>query len=95
MVSRRFRQFALAVLALFVLAGSIAQFEHHDIACHLKTPQHCAACAGNPPGADPHAPSLLDRIALADAGNALTEPSILIGTQLAVRRSGRAPPLSA
>jgi hypothetical protein len=95
MLSRRFRPFALAVLALFALAGSTAQLEHHDIACHLKTPQHCTACAANPPGADSHAPSLLDRIVLADAGGTLVEPSLLVGIQLPVRCSGRAPPQSA
>jgi hypothetical protein len=92
MVSRRFRRFALLALALFAVVCATAQLEHHDIACHLKTPQHCTGCAANPPGADPHAPSLLDRVTLADVGGAFADPVVLTGALLPVRCSGRAPP---
>ncbi len=94
MMSRRLRRFAGFALALFTAACVVAELEHHDIACHLKTPQHCTACAATPVGADPDAPSALDRLALADAGDPVVQLPVLTGVLLPIRCAGRAPPRS-
>lgn len=62
------RYVGVALYAVFLLA---AQFEHHDLICHLKTPQHCSACTSSQLGADPHTPSVLGASHLRDAGSAL------------------------
>jgi hypothetical protein len=94
-VTRRFRQYACMALGLFAIFLVTAQFEHHDIACHLKTPQHCSACASSPVGSDPKPPASFNRIVLADAGRTVSDAVLLTGTVLPARSSGRSPPASA
>lgn len=93
--SRRYRRLAYLALALFSVFLVTAQLEHHDIACHLKTPQHCSACAQSPVGSDPNRPALFDRTVLADAGDAVLDAVLLSGTILPTRSSGRSPPAAA
>src|SRR6188472_2293178 len=90
--SRSYRRLASVALALFSVFLATAEIEHHDIACHLKTPQHCTACAQSQLGSDPHAPASFDRIVLADAGYAMSDAVLLSGTVLPTRSSGRSPP---
>src|ERR1700704_4431374 len=87
--SRRLALVGLAIYAVFLVASP---FEHHDLLCHLKTPQHCTSCASSQLGSD-----VLPLVApgashLADAGAATTRDRILEGTLLAVRATGRSPP---
>jgi hypothetical protein len=82
----------VALYAVFLL---IAQFEHHDLVCHLKTPQHCTSCASSLPGADPHTPAMFGSWQFADAGRASAFLQLLKGTILAVRSTGRSPPVRA
>jgi len=79
-------------LALYaaVLVGS--PFEHHDLICHLKTPQHCMSCASSQLGSDPHALPVPGASRLTDAGSANTFEQRAEGTLLAVRSTGRSPP---
>jgi hypothetical protein len=91
----RFRRYAILALALFAVFLVTGELEHHDIACHLKTPQHCSACASSPLGADPHTPASAERIVLADAGGAVFDALLLTGTVLPARSSGRSPPAAA
>ena len=86
------RRFAWLALALFALVLVTEQVEHHDIACHLKTPQHCSACASSPLGSDPHALTTAQPIVLADVGSAICTARALAGTVLPARSSGRSPP---
>ena len=90
--SRRYRHLACLALALFSIFLLTSELEHHDIACHLKTPQHCTACAQSQLGSDPHTPASFDQAALADAGYALSDAVLLSGTVLPTRSSGRSPP---
>jgi hypothetical protein len=90
-VSRQFRRLAFFTLALFAVFLATAQLEHHDIACHLKTPQHCSACAA-PLGANPNEPAATHKIVLADAGGAVVDARLLSSTVLPTRSSGRSPP---
>lgn len=78
--------------ALYVLFLLTAPYEHHDLACHLKTPLHCTACASSVVGSDPHPPDIIGTWHLADAGRT---PGTLIpsaGALLAVQSTGRSPP---
>ena len=52
----RFRRLAIAGVLLHTLFLAIADFEHHDIACHLKTPLHCTSCALSQVSSDPRTP---------------------------------------
>ena len=82
---------ALAV-ALYAAFLVVAPFEHHDLACHLKTPQHCTSCASSPLGSDPHALSVPDTSKLADAGRAVFVDVSVEDTILSIRSGGRSPP---
>ena len=82
------------VLAFFAVFLVTAQLEHHDLECHLKTPQHCSGCNSSPLGSDPHTLASVLRIVLADAGRAVTVTDLRPGTILTARLSGRSPPLA-
>jgi hypothetical protein len=86
---RRFTAIAFALYAVFLVS---AQFEHHDLLCHLRTPQHCTSCASSPLSSDPHALTPLDINRLADAGRLVVFQRLSEGALLAIRSSGRSPP---
>ena len=94
-MSGRFRRFACLALGLFAVFLATTELEHHDIACHLKTPQHCSACSSSPLGADPSTPAAINRAVLAVAGDTVPCIPRLTGTVLLTRSSGRSPPHSA
>jgi len=79
----------MAVYVLFLLASP---FEHHDLLCHLKTPQHCTSCAGSQLGSDPHALVPPASWALADAGSAFAFHMLAEDALLAIHSMGRSPP---
>ena len=88
-LSRRLACVGMAIYAVFLIASP---FEHHDLACELKTPQHCTSCTSTQLGSDPQ--TLLDPGAwhLADAGRALAVHDASEDTLLVVRSPGRSPP---
>jgi hypothetical protein len=79
-------------MALYVLFLVASPFEHHDLICHLKTPQHCTTCASTQLGADPRPPVTVDACHLADAGRAVSFEILTESTLLAVQSTGRSPP---
>jgi len=89
------RRLALAGGLVFALFLVIAPFEHHDLACHLKTPRHCTSCASSVVGADPSSPATPGACRLVDAGLASSRIIAVDGTLLAVRTTGRSPPSAA
>jgi len=89
---RRWRARVVIGVALYAVFLLIAQFEHHDLVCHLKTPQHCTSCASSLVGSDPHTPAMFGTCQLADAGSASAVLHLLEDTLLAVRSTGRSPP---
>jgi len=89
---RRFAAFAVAVYAVFL---ATAEFEHHDLACHLKTPFHCTACASSPLSVNPATPLVPDARRFADAGRAIAIQLLTESALLATHSSGRSPPLAA
>ena len=79
----------MALYAVFLLT---APFEHHDLSCELKTPQHCTACTSSVVGSDPNPTMSLDVWALADAGSAVPDEIVFREILLGVRTTGRSPP---
>ncbi len=89
---RRWRRFAAVAFALYALFLVTAQFEHHDLACHFKTPQHCTSCASSQLGSDPHPPETLESCRLADAGTPVSLQLLPDSALLVTPSSGRSPP---
>ena len=83
------RWIGVALYAAFLL---VAQFEHHDLVCHLKTPQHCTSCTSSPLGSHAHAPASPGASHLTDAGCVLIFHVAPQSALFAVRTTGRSPP---
>jgi len=92
---RRYRLLALAGLSLYALFLVGAPFEHHDLVCHLKTPQHGTSCASSQLGSDAGTPLVPPASQLADAGSAVSVQLLAQDTLLAAGSTGRSPPLFA
>jgi hypothetical protein len=80
----------VAFYALFLLTS---QFEHHDLRCHLRTPQHCTSCTSSVVGAGTDAPPTPGAARLDDAGSAFSRQVLMDGVLLPVRTTGRSPPV--
>ena len=82
----------LAGIALYAAFLVVASFEHHDLICHLKNPQHCSACTASQLGTDPNSPDLLCGWHLAEAGRPVAFQPLARGVLLASQSTGRSPP---
>jgi hypothetical protein len=82
----------MAIYAVFLV---FSPFEHHDLSCELKTPQHCTSCSSTQLGSDTHIVLAPGAAQLADAGRATSLVLLDEGTLLVVRSTGRSPPLHA
>ena len=82
----------MAIYAVFLVASP---FEHHDLSCELKTPQHCTSCSSTQLGSDAPIALTPGAAQLADAGTASSVVILDEGTLLVVRTPGRSPPLHA
>jgi hypothetical protein len=91
---RHYRLLALVGLALYATFLVAAPFEHHDLVCHLKTPQHCISCTSSQLGSDPGTPLVPPASHLVDAGSAVSVHLLAAGTLLAAGSTGRSPPPS-
>ena len=92
--SSSWRRATIAGLGLYALFAFATAFEHHDLSCELKTPQHCIACASSVVGSDPQPTPMLGAAQLADAGSALTRDFLYDGAVLSFRSTGRSPPVA-
>jgi hypothetical protein len=81
-------------VALYAAFLVVAPFEHHDLVCHLKDPQHCTACTASQLGTDPGTPAILGAWHLSDAGRAVPYQPLAEGVLLPHQSTGRSPPLS-
>jgi hypothetical protein len=90
-LARRLALVGMAIYAVFLVASP---FEHHDLSCELKTPQHCTSCTSTQLGSDTHVVLAPGAAPLADAGRASSFVLLDEGTLLAVRSTGRSPPAS-
>jgi hypothetical protein len=88
----RTKRLALAGMAVYAIFLVVSPFEHHDLSCELKTPQHCTSCTSTQLGSDTQVALAPGAAQLADAGSA--SPVVLLdeGTVLAGRSTGRSPP---
>lgn len=82
----------MAIYAVFLVASP---FEHHDLLCELRTPQHCTSCASSQLGSDTQVALAPGAAQLADAGRAASFIMLAEGTLLVVRSTGRSPPAHA
>ena len=90
----RQRLLTIVGVALYAAVLVVSPFEHHDLLCHLKTPQHCTSCSSSQLGSDV-LPLVAPTAQLVDAGSALPHDDVLEGALLAVRSTGRSPPFRA
>jgi hypothetical protein len=72
-LARRLRSLAILGLVAYVVVLLVSPVLHHDLACHLKTPGHCDACAASPLAsraetAAASTPPRLDGIGMVEAG---------------------------
>ena len=79
----------MAIYAVFLVASP---FEHHDLQCELRTPQHCTSCTSAQLGSDTQVAVAPGAAQLADAGSAASFVLLDEGTLLVVRSTGRSPP---
>ena len=79
-------------MAIYALFAIVSPFEHHDLSCELKTPQHCTSCTSTQLGSDTPVALAPGAAQLADAGRAASFVILQEGTLLVVRSSGRSPP---
>jgi len=89
------RWLALAGFAVYAIFLCAAPFEHHDLSCELKTPQHCTACTSSVLSASPDTPAVADAWQLVDAGRAVADDVRAESLLLSVRSTGRSPPAAA
>ena len=83
----------LAGIALYAAFLVVASFEHHDLLCHLKNPQHCTACTASQLGTDPDFPAVVGAWHLADAGSAALFQPLADSVLLPAQSTGRSPPV--
>ena len=81
-------------VVLYAVVLILAPFTHHDLACHLKDPQHCTACTSSPVGTDPATFTAPRSVTLVEVGRAVLAHSSAQSVLLADDSSGRSPPAS-
>jgi hypothetical protein len=81
-------------VVLYAVVLVLAPFTHHDLACHLKDPQHCTACTSSQVGTDPATLTAPPFVALVDLGRAVPFYSPSESVLLAAESTGRSPPAS-
>ena len=79
----------VVVHALFLLG---TPFQHHDLICHLKTPQHCTSCTASPAARRSDAPVATGACMMNEAGAPACFEASAESAVVGDRRSGRAPP---
>jgi len=89
---RRLTLLAQVCLIFYALLVCATPFEHHDLSCELKTPQHCAACSLTALSADPGTITASAWCQLTDAGRAISINVTCESLLLVVHSTGRSPP---
>jgi hypothetical protein len=83
---------AKALLTIYIASAALLPLSHHDIVCHLKSPNHCTTCLTTGSGeAAPDAASL-DVWTMADVGRATTIERDPVQSAYVSSACGRAPP---
>jgi hypothetical protein len=89
---RRWRSLAFVGLALYTVLLIAAAFEHHDLSCEIKTPQHCTSCASSQLGSDPDTSATLGIWHLANVSRVDSIQLFADSLLLSSRSTGRSPP---
>jgi hypothetical protein len=79
----------LAVYAVILVVSPVV---HHDLACHVKSPTHCEACAANPLASRVETAVLAVTAALPAAGDVAPAAHDFDGADPVRIAAGRAPP---
>jgi hypothetical protein len=88
----RTKRAALIWLALYAVFLGATPFEHHDLACELKTPLHCLACTSSLVAREAVRPAPINASIFTDLGLAFSHEVTSTGTLLPSRLTGRSPP---
>lgn len=80
------------VLAGFLLVVLTGPFQHHDFACHQKSPTHCTSCVASPTAAGVDEAAVLESSPLRPAGLLHAESVLTAGALIAAQLPGRSPP---
>jgi hypothetical protein len=86
------RRLTLLGVVLHAAVLAAAPFEHHDLVCHLKTPQHCSSCTSSPVGAGSVRAPAPAAGHLVEAGSAVSLEATPESAVFAPRTVGRSPP---
>jgi len=80
------------ILFLYALVLIASPVFHHDLECHIKTPDHCQACAAHPVAPPAAIAAVFCGAVLPEAGDvtSLCDPGA--PTLVRVEVPGRAPP---
>ena len=79
-------------LAVYSVILVVSPVVHHDLACHVKSPTHCEACAANPLASRVETAVLAVTAALPAAGEVPPGAHDLDGADPVRIAAGRAPP---
>ena len=90
--SRATGSLAKVLLTIYIVGAALLPLSHHDVVCHIKSPNHCTTCLTSLSGeATPHSASL-DVWAMADAGRAAPIERGALRSAHFSSPTGRAPP---
>ena len=89
---RSARLWAWLGLAVYCVILVVSPVVHHDLACHVKSPTHCEACAANPLASRVEAAVAAVTAALPSAGEVAPAVHDLDGADPIRIAAGRAPP---
>ena len=79
-------------LAVYSVILVVSPVVHHDLACHVKSPTHCEACAANPLASRVETAVLAITASLPAAGEVAPAAQNLDGADPVRIAAGRAPP---
>jgi len=90
--SGRRRALAALALSLYAVLLVVSPVLHHDLACHMKSPTHCDACAANPLASRVEAVAVAFLPGLPVVGEVAAAPARLDHATSHTATAGRAPP---
>jgi hypothetical protein len=91
--SSRRRALAALALSLYAVLLAVSPVLHHDLACHMKSPTHCDACAANPLASRVETAVLTVLPGLPLSGEVAAPPARLDHGTPFTTAAGRAPPV--
>ena len=80
------------VLACYTGVLLLSAAQHHDLACHVKSPGHCDACTANPPASSTEVRSSVADGGLPEAGGVTAIRHEAPDLALSTDAGGRSPP---